>query len=79
MALPSADEEVVGLARAGDGDLAHGDAGAGMDIQLGAVLHDPAGRRELAVDVDSREGFRIWHDNGLSFSCPQQSFGIGRL
>jgi hypothetical protein len=32
-------------------ELAHGHAGAGGDVQVPVVLHDPAGLLELAVDL----------------------------
>lgn len=55
------DEEVVGLAGAGDVDLADGDAGTGEEVELVAVLHDPAGGFEQAVDGYSGERFRFGH------------------
>jgi hypothetical protein len=36
------------------GELAHGDALRGEEVQVLAVLHGPAGRGELAVDLDPR-------------------------
>ena len=46
--------------RAGD-ELADGDAPPGGEVERRAVLHDPAGQAELAVDILTRELFRIGH------------------
>jgi hypothetical protein len=54
-------EQVVSFTRTGNRDLANSDAFPGKDIHLMTVLHDPARLFELAVYIDARKRFRVWH------------------
>ena len=73
-------EQVVGLSLV-QGELAHGDARAGVDVQLLAVLDDPAAGVELPVDglpgLSCDLGEILFLRDGL---CHLQDFhGVERL
>jgi uncharacterized protein with HEPN domain len=87
------EQEIVGLAGA-QRELAHRDAAAGRAVQLVAVLQDPAGRLQLAVDLIARaglgrahsriySGFRVRRESSSNFARQRRlvmrtGFRVGR-
>ncbi len=68
---PVGDEQVIGFAGARNRHLANGNAGSGTEVHLLAVLNDPTGQAQLAVDVFAGKRFRIGHGSlsGRHFEC----------
>jgi hypothetical protein len=59
--LAAGNEQIIRLARVRDGCFAQGDTRAGEEVELAAVLHDPARRFERTVDVYAGKSLRFPH------------------
>ena len=70
--LLAGDQQVVGFPGSWVTRFAQGDSGPGKEIERLAVLHNPTGQRQLAVDVFACKRFRVGHVGGIS-SCLRMS------